>query len=612
MKFLSSSEIPLLERKGLLQLIVSLLFFCVCLFFLRTAPIGSSSEAREAHIIYSIMSTGDWLLPHRGELLPSKPPLFHWVASLLASLFHLAPVTAARLLSSASAAAVVFLSMRFFSAVFPFGMGGMLLTAVALSSNYEFLRLALDSRVDMFFTALVTAAVFLLVLPLFAVPHSARAPSRGDWIMFFSLCGAATLAKGPLGLILPILIAYPFFFCRFGLKSSLLMFAHPRLGWACFLLIVLPWNIAAAISSNGGISDKQLIFENVTRFFGGDFVNTRPPWYYIVSGLRASFPWFPLFILSLPLVFSRKPSDPTCVNSSLRALALSFVVPLIFFSLASGKRFSYLAPCLPLLSIYIAGFILYFEARVTDRARGRILAAVRQIPVIVMTLAWLVILVFAVVSLPWPFYDRLHAFASDIVREHLAAVSIVLAALSLAIVLSERLFTGRSVPSLVVSWFTFQFALCAVVFVGLSVRNSFCNFQGMAERINSIVPAGKTLRVVREMRDEYLDPVLYYVMRPARILPPDLGSLPCDKTMIGKRDVVMRLKSEPAHGKFMILRTLDVLRQIPDSLRPEEKRDVIVFRAACPVTAGFAAQQDDERTSGIPREVERYLPGSSP
>src|SRR5438046_10377355 len=54
-------------------------------------PIGSDvyegGEAREGLVVREMVRTGDWILPlWNGSVVPSKPPLFHWLAASAAAL----------------------------------------------------------------------------------------------------------------------------------------------------------------------------------------------------------------------------------------------------------------------------------------------------------------------------------------------------------------------------------------------------------------------------------------------------------------------------------------------------------------------------------------------
>src|SRR5437660_10768706 len=58
---------------------------------LAALPIGTDvyegGEAREGLVVREMLRTGDWILPlWNGSVVPSKPPLFHWLAAAAAAL----------------------------------------------------------------------------------------------------------------------------------------------------------------------------------------------------------------------------------------------------------------------------------------------------------------------------------------------------------------------------------------------------------------------------------------------------------------------------------------------------------------------------------------------
>src|SRR5574341_975593 len=63
----------------------ALLALCALLYFpyLGKLPFFNKGEPREALVVQEIIRHGNWLFPLKwGEEIPSKPPLFHWLAAL--------------------------------------------------------------------------------------------------------------------------------------------------------------------------------------------------------------------------------------------------------------------------------------------------------------------------------------------------------------------------------------------------------------------------------------------------------------------------------------------------------------------------------------------------
>src|SRR5262245_17976445 len=103
------------------------------------------SEAREGMIAYSMWSTGDFVLPYRyGALVPSKPPLFHWLSAAVIE-FDPRYGEAGLRLPSAAAAGLLLLALGFFARRFAGVAAGWWCTVI-LVSTYGFVRLASDGR----------------------------------------------------------------------------------------------------------------------------------------------------------------------------------------------------------------------------------------------------------------------------------------------------------------------------------------------------------------------------------------------------------------------------------------------------------------------------------
>src|SRR5437667_321528 len=65
-------------------LALGLLCACLYLWGLGDLPFYTKGEPREGTIVWEIYTSGEWILPLRnGQIIPSKPPLFHWLGTLV-------------------------------------------------------------------------------------------------------------------------------------------------------------------------------------------------------------------------------------------------------------------------------------------------------------------------------------------------------------------------------------------------------------------------------------------------------------------------------------------------------------------------------------------------
>lgn len=80
--------------KGTDALLFVLIFAALVVRGLLSPPIWHhDGEAREGLVVQGIVQTQEWTLPFRNGELPSKPPLFHWIAAVPSLLVGLSDFT---------------------------------------------------------------------------------------------------------------------------------------------------------------------------------------------------------------------------------------------------------------------------------------------------------------------------------------------------------------------------------------------------------------------------------------------------------------------------------------------------------------------------------------
>src|ERR1044071_6720919 len=67
----------------------ALIFAALLARLALSAPIWQHGEAREGLVVWGIVHNNEWILPFRNGELPSKPPLFHWLAAVVGGVFFL-------------------------------------------------------------------------------------------------------------------------------------------------------------------------------------------------------------------------------------------------------------------------------------------------------------------------------------------------------------------------------------------------------------------------------------------------------------------------------------------------------------------------------------------
>jgi len=320
-----------------------LIALCAALYFpyLGATPFFDKGEPREALAVQDIVQRGEWLFPlKRATAIPSKPPLFHWSAALTYKVTGKLDEVTIRFPSALYAILGVLLVYWLGRRLFGAETG--LLGAAILATTMIYYDQALSARVDMTLCFFVTAS-----LVLFYALYGGRLGSSLWYFALYGLIGLGTLAKGPLGFLLPGLVIAIFLALKKRWDLVLKFAFHP--GVLLALMFIMGWYGLAITRGGEGFVNRQLLSENVSRFFGGSG-HSHSVYYYLGYLFTLALPWG----LFLPFLFcdavkrSRRKSDDRLF------LVVWFVVMFAFFSLSAGKRPVYLLPVYPALALLLA------------------------------------------------------------------------------------------------------------------------------------------------------------------------------------------------------------------------------------------------------------------
>lgn len=470
--------------------ILPLLFFVLLLPLIGTSELTNSAEAREAHVARAMMETGNYILPLRAGHVPSKPPLFHWaVAAFSLPAGDVSPFTA-RLPSLVAAALTVFATMLF--CAFNFGSEAAVLSGIILSTTYGFTGLAGKAMVDQVFSFFAVTAMLIACRACAAIePGDSLADRLGSkqLIPFFAACAFAVVGKGPLGLALPALLLAALLWMNGRANGAASLAGRSLPALVVFAAIAVPWYLAAMRSGGDRFVWRQVIFENVDRFWGGTNVNTESWWFYVPSFFRTAAPWSLLFIF---IWFKHSPKRP-----EVKALLAWFVIGMLLFSASSGKRHSYLLPLYPAVSAYLAGECA--EAPII-RIIEAWLAKAGYFAAIMLGLAVIAILYTALSA-------RVGVSYAPWIREHATALLFVV----LFGVMCWRLLGGA-----LSSWSSIFTALAIITYGGVGIKNYLHDYDRIAAQVAREVPPDAELSVLRTPEDGFFDPVLFYLRRGLR------------------------------------------------------------------------------------------------
>ena len=316
-------------------LVLTVLVFAILAWPLAAPPIGAHGEAREGLVVQDIVQHGRWILPLRNGEMPSKPPLFHWIAAGVGAVVGLSDAVV-RLPSALAAWLVVLL-------VYVVAAGGRTsgwLAVGALAGMPAFFESASEARVDMLFTASVTLALVGFL----------RWYRTDDWWAragCYAAVAAAVLTKGPAGAVLPTLVILVFL-ARERRLDRLLAFWSWGLAGAV-LLVDVGWYVLASYAGGAGFLARQIFHENVDRFVGRGVFGMHGGRSRLAMAENLAtdlLPWN-LVLLWAAARWWRGEREDTVG----RFLHTWWIVILIFFTAAYGKRGVYLLPLYPAIAL---------------------------------------------------------------------------------------------------------------------------------------------------------------------------------------------------------------------------------------------------------------------
>jgi hypothetical protein len=356
-----------MKSKSTLMLhIILLVALCGVLYFpyLASTPFFDKGEPREALAVQDIVQRGEWLFPlKKATDIPSKPPLFHWSAAVTSLVAGQLSEFTIRFPSAVYATLGVLVLYLFGRRLF--GAEIALLGGAILATTMVYQNQALSARVDMTLCFYLTAS-----LVLFYSLYGEFLTRQIWYYVFFAVIGVSMLAKGPLGLLLPALFIAAFLALKRRWDLVVKFAFHP--GVLLTVLLGAGWYVIALMRGGEGFVDRQLLQENLERFFGGSG-HSHPVYYYIPYLFSQGLPWS----LFLPFVLWDSFKNGAFSNDDSLFLKVWFFVMFVFFSISAGKRPVYLLPLYPPLALLTAA---WFYRQVT--ALGRRIYFYRSIAVV--------------------------------------------------------------------------------------------------------------------------------------------------------------------------------------------------------------------------------------
>jgi 4-amino-4-deoxy-L-arabinose transferase-like glycosyltransferase len=326
---------------------IALVVLCAVVFFygLGRAPFLGPDEPRYAEVAREMYQTGDWITPRLGGIKWfEKPALTYWLSSAGYALFgenEFAARFGVSLVAAFGVLALYFFGRRAHSARLGY------LSAAAVATCGLWPGFARGATFDLPLTVAIEIALFS-----FFLWHSKDSQIGRNrlWYVFCFALGAATLAKGLVGIVLPLAVITPYLFLTGGWKGIL----RPRLlalGALIFFATAAVW-YAPVIAKNGReFIDEFFIGHHFQRYLSNKYRHPQPFYFFLVVVFMGSFPWS--FYLAASAWRAVRNWRGATKDQFTLFLWLWVIAPVVFFSFSHSKLPGYILPVFPAVGLLI-------------------------------------------------------------------------------------------------------------------------------------------------------------------------------------------------------------------------------------------------------------------
>jgi len=334
--------------------ILTLLVLCFLLFLLGVGrwDLWNPDEPRYAQVAKEMVHDAGWVLMQaNGNTYVDKPPLFFWLIAFSSFLWQGFTSFSARfpsgLLGSLSVLLTYFLGRKLYGSRTGF------FSALILATSFKFAYLSTRANIDVTLTFFTTASIlFFLNWYQRSKPEGNEKRDKSSLSIYGLYIGIAlaTLTKGPVGFILPLLVSLVYLLLQKDWKAMKSM--RLLTGMLLFLMIVLSWYLPAVLKGGQGFVDETLIHHTIDRFARGSS-HVRPIYYYFINFPADFLPWFLFLPGAIVYGFSKRRKG---FQKEYLFLIVWFIVIFLFFSFSKGKRGLYLLPLYPAAALLVGRF----------------------------------------------------------------------------------------------------------------------------------------------------------------------------------------------------------------------------------------------------------------
>lgn len=323
----------------------------LCLPNLGGPSLWDIDEGNNAECSVEMWRSGNWVVPtFNYELREDKPALLYWCQMGCYAVLGVNE-TSARLPSALAALLTILVTYELGRQTF--GKRAGLLAGLILASSTLFCAAGHFANPDALLCACTTVHLALFW-------NDYRSGGKG-WLELTGVaCGLAVLAKGPVGIVLPLGVVGLFLLWRGDVKRLL----DIRLVGAglLFVLVAAPWYIWVGLETKGEWLLRFWNNHHAKRMTTALESHGGPIFYYVIVLVLGLAPWSIFLAASawnaLRGLRAREEGTPADTRPAVQYLLCWCAVYFIFFSLVRTKLPNYILPLYPPGAILIGWFLV--------------------------------------------------------------------------------------------------------------------------------------------------------------------------------------------------------------------------------------------------------------
>ncbi|MGZ3559720.1 MAG: ArnT family glycosyltransferase [Thermodesulfobacteriota bacterium] len=346
--------------------IAVLLGFCIIFYFpfMGRWDLKGPDEVRYTQIAREITEGGDWISLHlNGRPYWEKPPLFFWMIAFSSYLWEGFSSFSARFPSAFFGTLTVLLT--FFMGKGLYGSWTGLFSALILATSLGFARFSTRAYLDIPLTFFTTASLFCFLQWYRRIREGSETRKGMEGLFlsgFYVSMALATLAKGPIGFLAPLMVSLVWLLIQKEFKLVKKMGLVQ--GMVLLVAIVLSWYLPAVLKQ--GEAYLRATLSHPTGYYLGGAEHVKPFYFYLGTFAADFLPWF--FFLPGAMIYG-KWNKPSGDRKEFSFLLTWFFLTFLFFSLSATKRGQYLLPLFPAASLIVGKLWGDLASNRVDRLR---------------------------------------------------------------------------------------------------------------------------------------------------------------------------------------------------------------------------------------------------